>query len=213
MEQYPSDNFIPQREPNEVTLEYVAEPKPYVAYYVQDRPLPGRKPETAAQEPPAKTRRKGHRGLKIFLICLAAVLVLAGGLYAAWCFGPRNNLPGFYDAPETPAAPLVSVAEGDVFELAGARWSVVETPGHTPGGICWKLEDDRALFTGDTLFRGTAGRTDLPGGDSRALALMVADWAQVHGRRLAILTVDHGLNPDSAAWSAARPSNLRPATR
>ena len=67
MEQYPSDNFIPQREPNEVTLEYVAEPKPYVAYYVQDRPLPGRKPETAAQEPPAKTRRKGHRGLKIFL--------------------------------------------------------------------------------------------------------------------------------------------------
>ena len=84
MEQYPSDNFIPQREPNEVTLEYVAEPKPYVAYYVQDRPLPGRKPETAAQEPPARTRRKRHRGLKIFLICLAAVLVLAGGLYAAW---------------------------------------------------------------------------------------------------------------------------------
>ena len=41
------------------------------------------------------------------------------------------------------------------------------------------------------------------GGDSRALALMAADWAQVHGRRLAILTVDHGLNPDSAAWSAA----------
>ena len=87
MEQYPSDNFIPQREPNEVTLEYVAEPKPYVAYYVQDCPLPGRKPETAAQEPPAKTCRKGHRGLKIFLICLAAVLVLAGGLYAAWWFG------------------------------------------------------------------------------------------------------------------------------
>ena len=87
MEQYPPDTFIPQREPNEVTLEYVAEPKPYVAYYVQDRPLPGRKPETAAQEPPARTRRKGHRGLKIFLICLAAVLVLAGGLYAAWWFG------------------------------------------------------------------------------------------------------------------------------
>ncbi|CAN7205576.1 MULTISPECIES: tRNA lysidine(34) synthetase TilS [unclassified Phenylobacterium] len=41
------------------------------------------------------------------------------------------------------------------------------------------------------------------GGDSRALALMAADWAQVHGRRVAILTVDHGLNPDSAAWSAA----------
>ena len=131
MEQYPSDNFIPQREPNEVTLEYVAEPKPYVAYYVQDRPLPGRKPETAAQEPPAKTRRKGHRGLKIFLICLAAVLVLAGGLYAAWWFGllPDRFYGGehgdYYDDPDyyyyyygeldesaEPELPVVSADDG-----------------------------------------------------------------------------------------------------
>ena len=130
MEQYPSDNFIPQHEPNEVTLEYVAEPKPYVAYYVQDRPLPGRKPETAAQEPPAKTRRKGHRGLKIFLICLAAVLVLAGGLYAAWWFGllPDRFYGGdhgdYYDNPDyyyyygeldesaEPELPVVSADDG-----------------------------------------------------------------------------------------------------
>ena len=130
MEQYPSDNFIPQREPNEVTLEYVAEPKPYVAYYVQDRPLPGRKPETAAQEPPARTRRKGHRGLKIFLICLAAVLVLAGGLYAAWWFGllPDRFYGGdhgdYYDNPDyyyyygeldesaEPELPVVSADDG-----------------------------------------------------------------------------------------------------
>ena len=109
-------------------------------------------------------------------------------LDAAWCFSPRNNLPGFYDAPETPACPLVPVAEGAVLELAGARWSVVDTPGHTPGGICWKLEDDRALFTGDTLFRGTAGRTDLPGGDARALqrslrklAALAGDWTVYPG--------------------------------
>ena len=130
MEQYPPDNFIPQREPNEVTLEYVAEPKPYVAYYVQDRPLPGRKPETAAQEPPAKTRRKGHRGLKIFLICLAAVLVLAGGLYAAWWFGllPDRFYGGdhgdYYDDPDyyyyygeldesaEPELPVISADDG-----------------------------------------------------------------------------------------------------
>ena len=130
MEQYPPDNFIPQREPNEVTLEYVAEPKPYVAYYVQDRPLPGRKPETAAQEPPAKTRRKGHRGLKIFLICLAAVLVLAGGLYAAWWFGllPDRFYGGdhgdYYDNPDyyyyygeldesaEPELPVISADDG-----------------------------------------------------------------------------------------------------
>ena len=130
MEQYPSDNFIPQREPNEVTLEYVAEPKPYVAYYVQDRPLPGRKPEAAAQEPSARTRRKGHRGLKIFLICLAAVLVLAGGLYAAWWFGLLPDRfyggdhgdyyddPGYYyyygelDESAEPELPVVSADDG-----------------------------------------------------------------------------------------------------
>ena len=102
-------------------------------------------------------------------------------LDAAWCFSARNNLPGFYDAPAAPRAPLVSAQEGDVFEFAGARWSVVETPGHTPGGICWKLEGDRALFTGDTLFRGTAGRTDLPGGDARALARSLRKLAALDG--------------------------------
>ena len=89
---------------------------------------------------------------------------------AAWCFSDRNNLPGFYDAPETPACPVVPVGEGSVLELAGARWTVLETPGHTPGGVCFRLEDPPALFSGDTLFRGAVGRTDLPGGDSRALA-------------------------------------------
>ena len=90
-------------------------------------------------------------------------------LDAAWCFSKRNVLPGFYGAPATPKCPIVPIAEGTVLELAGARWTVLETPGHTPGGVCFKLEDPQALFSGDTLFRGAAGRTDLPGGDSRAL--------------------------------------------
>lgn len=53
--------------------------------------------------------------------------------------------------------------EGDVVEAAGLRFYVMATPGHTPGGVTLRCED--ALFTGDTLFKGSCGRTDLPGGD------------------------------------------------
>ena len=53
--------------------------------------------------------------------------------------------------------------DGDVIEIAGLSFRVVATPGHTPGGVTLVCED--ALFTGDTLFKGSCGRTDLAGGD------------------------------------------------
>ena len=52
--------------------------------------------------------------------------------------------------------------EGDSLALAGTEFLVLETPGHTPGSIC--LQADDALFSGDTLFAGSVGRTDFPGG-------------------------------------------------
>jgi len=51
--------------------------------------------------------------------------------------------------------------DGDTVELPGLRFEVIATPGHTPGGV--SLRCGEALFTGDTLFRGSCGRTDLPG--------------------------------------------------
>ena len=54
-------------------------------------------------------------------------------------------------------------SEGDVVEAAGFEFEVLETPGHTPGGVTLKCQD--VLFTGDTLFRGSCGRTDMPGGN------------------------------------------------
>ena len=53
--------------------------------------------------------------------------------------------------------------EGDVLSIAGLNFRILATPGHTAGGVCILCEN--ALFTGDTLFRGSCGRTDLPGGD------------------------------------------------
>lgn len=50
---------------------------------------------------------------------------------------------------------------GEEFELAGTFWKVIHTPGHSPGGI--SLLGDHRLFSGDTLFAGSVGRTDLPG--------------------------------------------------
>lgn len=53
--------------------------------------------------------------------------------------------------------------EGDTLTLAELSVKILHTPGHTPGSVCLQVED--ALFTGDTLFQDSCGRTDLPGGD------------------------------------------------
>jgi len=63
---------------------------------------------------------------------------------------------------ELPPA-VINYDDGDVIDCAGMKFEILATPGHTPGGVCIKVQD--ALFTGDTLFRGSCGRVDLPGGD------------------------------------------------
>ena len=58
--------------------------------------------------------------------------------------------------------------EGDTVRVGELEFSVLETPGHTPGGVCYQT--GQWLFTGDTLFHGGYGRTDLPGGSMQQLA-------------------------------------------
>ncbi len=84
--------------------------------------------------------------------------------------------PADCQMPETmTAGPLCytnSYTEGDILNLAGLTIQVLHTPGHTPGSVCLLCEN--ALFAGDTLFAGSCGRTDLPGGDWDTLASSLA---------------------------------------
>jgi hydroxyacylglutathione hydrolase len=76
------------------------------------------------------------------------------------------------DAPPAPA-PDFLVADGDDVEIPGVGLRVLHTPGHTQGSI--SLYGAGMLFSGDTLFRGSIGRTDLPGGDFRQLLRSITD--------------------------------------
>jgi hydroxyacylglutathione hydrolase len=75
--------------------------------------------------------------------------------YVPWPgFGPYES----YDAEHT-------VAGGERLELAGFEIDVIFTPGHSPGHVTYSIPDEQVVFSGDVLFQGSVGRTDLPGGD------------------------------------------------
>ncbi len=66
---------------------------------------------------------------------------------------------------EPPPEPDAFLSDGDEVEVAGVKLRVIHTPGHTPGSVSFYTEG--MLFSGDTLFQASIGRTDLPGGDYR----------------------------------------------
>jgi glyoxylase-like metal-dependent hydrolase (beta-lactamase superfamily II) len=59
--------------------------------------------------------------------------------------------------------------DGDLLHLGDLEFKIIHTPGHTAGGICVYCEEEKLIFTGDTLFKGTWGRTDLPTSDFEAI--------------------------------------------
>jgi glyoxylase-like metal-dependent hydrolase (beta-lactamase superfamily II) len=74
-----------------------------------------------------------------------------------------SMFPDFRDPPE----PDFQIKDGDELTMGQLKFKVLATPGHTPGGIC--IYGEGLVFTGDTLFRASIGRYDLPGGDGRQL--------------------------------------------
>jgi len=78
-----------------------------------------------------------------------------------------------YEADET-------VSGGERLELAGIEIDVLFTPGHSPGHVTYSMPDHAALFSGDVLFQGSVGRTDLPGGDWATLLESIRGIVEGH---------------------------------
>ena len=84
-------------------------------------------------------------------------------------FGPFES----YDADET-------VGGGETLDLAGLELDVIFTPGHSPGHVTYSVRGEDAIFSGDVLFQGSVGRTDLPGADGPTLIESIRRLLESH---------------------------------
>ena len=91
------------------------------------------------------------------------------------------------------------IVDGDTIEMGKQSLSVIHTPGHTPGSVCFAIGG--ILFAGDTLFRGSIGRTDLPGGDSKQIAQSIK--SRLYTRDLDTLVIP-GHGPETKLGDEAR---------
>ncbi|MGD8685043.1 MAG: MBL fold metallo-hydrolase [Chloroflexota bacterium] len=83
-----------------------------------------------------------------------------------------------------PSVPALELAEGSRIRFGDIDVTVLHTPGHTPGSVCLLSNEERVIFSGDTLFAGAWGRTDLPGGNDE---MMIDSLAR-------LATLEPGLN-------------------
>ncbi len=82
-------------------------------------------------------------------------------------YDPNYNLSALMGEKIISPKADITVKDQDTLDFGGRKIKVIHTPGHTPGGILLLVDD--YLFTGDTVFQGSVGRTDLPGGDMKVL--------------------------------------------
>jgi hydroxyacylglutathione hydrolase len=97
----------------------------------------------------------------------------------------------------------VSLDDGDLLEVGSVRLKILHTPGHTPDGIC--ILADGKLMTGDTLFVGECGRTDLPGGDPSKMYDSLRGKISALGDEVEVYPGhDYGLSPSSTIGEEKR---------
>ena len=94
-----------------------------------------------------------HYGIKIYASCDEEKLLAS----------PARNLSNAYGMSLRVTADVLH-NDGDILELAGLKIKAIHTPGHTAGSCCYYLPEEEVLFSGDTLFAQSVGRTDFPTG-------------------------------------------------
>ena len=109
--------------------------------------------------------REAYPDLKVYIHRLDAKMLT----------DPYANLSAMHGMPFTTEPQDVTLEEPDKIEQAGVKLQVLHTPGHTPGGISLYAPDDGLVFVGDTLFAGSIGRTDFPGGSMPELLRSVRE--------------------------------------
>lgn len=98
----------------------------------------------------------------------------------------RMNVSAMFGKPETYEAD-VFLKDGQAFTLAGFEIVTLHTPGHTPGGACYYFKDQKVLVSGDSLFCGSVGRTDFPGGSMSSLVRGLKEKVMVLPRDTQVL--------------------------
>jgi hydroxyacylglutathione hydrolase len=102
----------------------------------------------------------------------AAVQQATGAQIAAHTLdrhGLESPSPAYAPFPIPPSVPAIDLAEGSRIDFGDIDLQVLHTPGHTEGSVCLLADNERLLFTGDTLFAGAWGRTDFPGGSDEQI--------------------------------------------
>jgi glyoxylase-like metal-dependent hydrolase (beta-lactamase superfamily II) len=106
--------------------------------------------------------------------------------------------------PDMATQSCISVKDGDIIKVGSLRLEVLETPGHSRGGLCFYERTEGVLFSGDTLFAGAIGRTDHPGGDYDSLMKSIFEKLMVLDGQVAVIP-GHGPETDIATERNTNP--------
>ncbi len=96
-----------------------------------------------------------------------------------WAFEQNNTIDNLYPPPGAPYSTISLNSEREKRHDAGFNYEAILTPGHTGGSVCYYFPEESTMFSGDTVFAGSVGRTDLPGSDPKLMTKSVETVASL----------------------------------